>query len=246
MQKYEKYLSTENESVPDDIRLRIKNGGDITPVLFRDKDVILSSSDLWYEAGYSELSDGNMLVSMYCEMPGVTEEMIKWWFHWHPKESARYKLWFPGEHFAISYNKRNKEYFSCVDVPSFEENTHYPVEKIGNAVLPLEIRFVSPEVFGFSEKVLQKNGNPLIISGHVGVFRGIVRHTEMAHIFFKTEKGLLLVSRFWIGSLLKTGIMRKIIANENIASGMAEHCCVEYRNLAMKLPELYKEFSGTY
>lgn len=246
MQKYEKYLRIKNVSVPEEIAAKIKNGGKITPLLLSEKDAVLSSHGLWYDAGYTKLPDGNMLVSMYCEMPGITEEMIKWWFHWHPKESARYKLWFPGEHFAISYSRRNKEYFSSEAVPDFEENTHYPVEKIGNAVLPLEIRFVSPENFGFSEKALRESGDPLIISGHVGVFRGLVRHTEMAHIFFKTEKGLLLVSRFWIGALLKTELMRKIIANENIASGMAEHCFIEYRNLAKKLPELYKEFNGTY
>ena len=71
---------------------------------------------------------------------------------------------------------------------------------------------------------------------------GLVNHTEMAHIFKQTEDGLFLISRFWLGATLKNPLLRKEILTDGTAKGMAAHCCVEYRNLAQILPELYRLF----
>ncbi|MBR2045286.1 MAG: hypothetical protein IJ958_04030 [Agathobacter sp.] len=46
--------------------------------------------------GYCKFSEGSYLVS----------EMIQWWFWRHPQKDERYQIWFPGEHFAISYAKK--------------------------------------------------------------------------------------------------------------------------------------------
>ena len=35
---------------------------------------------------------------------------------------------------------------------------------------------------------------------------------------------------------------RKLIITDNMARGMAEHCCIEYRNLCEILPMLYDEY----
>lgn len=215
---------------------------DITPTPFSKKDSILSDEKLYGEMGYKKMSDNTYLVSMACPMPGVTAEMIKWWFWWHPQASIRYKLWFPGEHMGISYDKKQREYFSKNSCPEFQNNTHYPIEKIGKAVLPLRIDFVSAEDFGFSRQVMTDNNIELIVCGHVGAFRGLVMHTEMAHIFKKTPEGLLLISRFWLGKTMKSRLLKRAIIDENMAISMAEHCYVEYRSLAGILPELYNEY----
>ncbi|MDE5995689.1 MAG: hypothetical protein K2G56_02095 [Eubacterium sp.] len=34
-------------------------------------------------------------------------------------------------------------------------------------------------------------------------------------------------------------MLRKIILTDETAKGMAEHCCIEYRNLVEILPRLY-------
>lgn len=37
-------------------------------------------------------------------------------------------------------------------------------------------------------------------------------------------------------------LLRKLIITEDMARGMAEHCCIEYRNLCEILPLLYEEY----
>lgn len=118
----------------------------------------------------------------------------------------------------------------------------YPVEKIGKSKIPLSIEFVKPEKFGFSKSIMRENDIPLILCGHVGVNKGCIKHTEMAHIFKSTEDGLLLISYFWIGKTLKNKMLRKIVLTDKTAMDMAKHCCIEYRNLVEILPDLYKEY----
>lgn len=216
-----------------------KNEITLTP--FECKNDILSNTDLQNEIGFKKMGDGTYLVSMVCPMPDITAEMIEWWFWWHPQADERYKVWFPGAHFGIGYSKKQKEYFNQKSCPVFRNNTQYPLEKIGGAKLPLRIDFVTPEEFGFSRQVMQENDIPVIVCGHVGAFNNLVKHTEMAHIFKQTEKGLFMISRFWLGKTMKNPLLRKLIITEDMARGMAEHCCVEYRNLSEILPILYNE-----
>lgn len=215
---------------------------EITKTPFGQKNDILKNQNLQKEVGYKKMDDGSYLVSMYCPMPNITPEMINWWFWWHPQAKERYKVWFPGEHLGIGYSNKQKEYFSQVSCPKFQNNTHYPVEKIGKMKLPLRIDFVTPEEFGFSKSIMEENGIPLIVCGHVGALKGLIMHTEMAHIFKQTEDGLFMFSRFWLGKTMKNPLLKKLIITEAMAKDMAEHCCVEYRNLCEILPLLYEKY----
>ena len=78
---------------------------------------------------------------------------------------------------------------------------------------------------------------PLIVCGHVSAFNELIWHTEMAHIFHQTNDGLFLASRFWLGRTMNP-ILRKLMINDDMACGMAEHCAIEYRNLAEIVPTL--------
>lgn len=227
--------------IPIDIAKQIADKK-ITLTDFADKNDILKSEALQNEVGFSKFKDGSYLVSMTCPMPDITPEMIEWWFWWHPQKSERYRAWFPVEHYSVGYARKDTDYFNCKAQPEFQNNTQYPTERIGGLPLPLRIDFVTPEEFGFSKDTMQQNNIPLIVCGHVGAINGIIRHTEMAHIFKQTDSGLLLISRFWLGKTLKNPLLRKLILTDNTAKGMAEHCCIEYRNLAEILPQLYKEF----
>ncbi len=215
---------------------------EITPVSFEQKNNILANADLQNEIGFKKTDNGTYLVSMVCPMPEITKEMIEWWFWWHPQAKERYQVWFPGAHFGIGYSKKQKDYFNQKSCPPFQNNTQYPLEKIGSAKLPLRIDFVTPEEFGFSRQIMEENDIPLIVCGHVGAFNNLVKHTEMAHIFKQTENGLFMISRFWLGKTMKNPLLRKLIITEDMARGMAEHCCIEYRNLCEILPLLYEEY----
>ncbi|HIS63511.1 MAG TPA: hypothetical protein IAC14_14965 [Candidatus Scybalomonas excrementigallinarum] len=52
----------------------------------------------------------------------------------------------------------------------------------------------------------------------------------------------ILCRRFWIGKSLKNPLFRKLLLTAKAARGMAEHCCIEYRNLVEILPELYEKY----
>lgn len=228
-------------AVPADISEKINTKNAITLTEFSNANEILIDPALQQEIGYRKFTDGSFLVSMVCPMPSITADMIKWWFWWHPQENKRYQVWYPGEHFSISYGKRDKAYFTEKVCPQFRPNTQYPVERIGRMKMPLRIDFVEPKDFGFSEHTMEEHDIPLIVCGHVGAYRGAVRHTEMAHIFKRTENGLFMISRFWLGKTLKNPLLRKKILTDETARGMAEHCCIEYRNLVEILPHLYAE-----
>lgn len=209
---------------------------------FESKNDILSSTELQTEVGYAKMDDGTYLVSMICPMPGVTVEMIEWWFWWHTQDSLRYQVWYPSEHISIKYHKKDRTFFEQPKVPAFVPNTQYPVEKIGGMKMPLRIDFVTPEEFGFLTRSMQENHISKIVCGHVGAFNNLVKHTEMAHIFKQTENGLFMISRFWLGKTMKSKLLRKFIITEKMARGMAEHCCIEYRNLHEILPILYDKY----
>ncbi len=234
-------MKKELPQIPDEIKTALRNSN-ITPTQFNQMNDILKNQNLQKEVGYKKMDDGSYLVSMYCPMSNITPEMIKWWFWWHPQANERYQVWFPGEHLGIGYSNKQKEYFSQESCPEFQNNTHYPVEKIGKMKLPLRIDFVTPEEFGFSKSVMQENDIPLIVCGHVGALKGLVMHTEMAHIFKQTEDGLFMFSRFWLGKTMKNPLLKKLIITEAMAKDMAEHCCVEYRNLCEILPLLYEKY----
>lgn len=240
----ERLLHKKLPEIPKDISEQIKNKNQISLTSFDDKNLILTDESLQSEVGYGKMADGSYLVSMVCPMPNITPEMILWWFWWHAQKSERYRVWFPGEHFAVSYSRKDRDYFKTDSLPEFKNNTQYPTERIGGIRLPLRIDFTEPSEFGFSKEYMSQNNIPLIMCGHVGAFKGLVWHTEMAHIFKQTEYGLMLISRFWIGKNLKNPLLRKIILTDETAKGMAEHCCVEYRNLAEILPELYESESS--
>lgn len=225
--------------IPADITEKLAHP-EITLTAFEKKNDILCDGALQQEIGYGQFPDGSWLVSMTCPMPGITAEMIRWWFWWHPQEALRYQVWFPGSHFGINYKRKDRAYFAQDTMPPFQPNSQCPVEEIGGSRMPLRIDFVTPEQFGFSREAMEYGNIAEIVCGHVSAFNGLVKHTEMAHIFKQTEDGLLMISRFWLGKTMHP-LLRKIIMTDQMARGMAEHCCIEYRNLCQILPALYKE-----
>ena len=214
----------------------------ITKTAFTDKNEILSNSKVQAEVGYTKMDNGTYLVSMVCPMPGITVDMIEWWFWWHTQDSLRYQVWYPGDHISIKYHKKDRTFFEQPNMPAFVPNTQCPVERIGGIKMPLRIDFVTPEEFGFSKQVMQENNIPKIICARVGAFNNLVKHTEMAHIFKQTDDGLFMISRFWLGKTMNNPLLRKLIITDKMAKGMAEHCCIEYRNLHEILPLLYAKY----
>lgn len=214
----------------------------ITLTPFEQKNQILTDEKLQKEVGYKKDENGIWQVSCWCEMPNVTAQMINWWFWWHPKADERYQAWYPEMHRKIHYRKSDSAYFNQKNIPSFKDNVQYPTETIGNQTTECVLKFVSPEEDGFDSALLKEKNVSAVVCAHVGTMKGLVMHTEMTHICFQKDDGLFMVNRFWLGKLLGSKLLRSKMITEDVARGMCEHCLVEYRNMAERLSELYKEF----
>lgn len=227
-------------AIPAEIQEKLEHPN-ITLTAYESKDDVLTHPALHQEVGFKQFPDGSWLISMVCPMPGITKEMIDWWFWWHCQDNLRYQVWFPGDHITNTYHKKDRAYFEQETQPAFQPNSQCPVEKIGGVKMPLRIDFVTPEEFGFTKKALERGSIATAVCGHVSAFGGLIPHTEMAYIFRQTENGLFMFSRFWLGKTMNP-MLRKFVMTERMASGMAEHCCIEYRNLAEILPDLYDRY----
>jgi len=62
-----------------------------TPI--HQRNDLLKPGNLPAEMGYCKMPDGTGFVAMVTKMPGVTSEMINWWFAWQGLEGLRYKIW---------------------------------------------------------------------------------------------------------------------------------------------------------
>jgi hypothetical protein len=203
-------------------------------------DRLLDPEPLPAEVGWCRLDDGVGYVAVRTEMPGVSAEMIDWWFEWHPDASIRYQLWFPGKHEANRWKPGpggpgSKRLWGSV---------HYPVEDVGLGMQPLFINFRRPTELGFSSDGIGDPDVATIVCGRSGDGRLRVAHTLMTHVFLRgagRAEGVTLRSSFWIGALLRPALLRRLVPGD-APRLLADHCAQEYSNLAAILPGLYERF----
>lgn len=251
MSGYEKYLKRENVPLPELHSEILRKGEDIPlegVLSFSEKDKLLEGGYSPFENGFYHFKDGSAYVACLTKMPRVTIEMLYWWFWWHSLEPIRYRIWYPEKHFDV-----------YTDSTGF---THYVTEDVGVGKQKLIIKFLTPLEFGFDQSKLESLGfDKFIICAKVGVKKAwlTVWHTKMCHVAQKTEHGVEMRSRFWIGDKLevegiggriltwllnKPAVKRRIIP-EGIGKHIFHHCAQEYHNLGELLPEIYRGEKGS-
>jgi len=190
---------------------------------------LLNRGYLSTELGYTVFSDGTGYVSSMVKMPGVTPEMIDWWFTWHELEPLRYKIWDHYVHFDIRVDEHDRERLLSHDIPVKERNwnvTHHVKEDIGGGAAEIEIHFVSPKDCGFDMSRFTEPAVGTAICSSGGA--------SMVHIARRIPGGIELRSRFWFPPEAKMPMV--------VLRGLNLHNLEEYSNLAAILPSLYKEF----
>jgi phloretin hydrolase len=223
----------------------------------RSLDRLLDPSSLRAETGWCTLPDGVAYAAVRTEMPGVTGDMVDWWFDWHQRDPSRYRLWFPGAHRSISF-----EPAPAPAAKPFWGAVHHPVEDIGIGMERLRIAFQPPTRLGFSTDALDDQRVATIVGGFVGDDRRRAQHTVMAHVFLARPEGVVGRSRFWIGAalrpyapapvagaatpLINRRFVRARLIPRRTARAMAEHCAAEYANLAALLPELHARYADDH
>jgi hypothetical protein len=200
-----------------------------------DAERLLDPAPLAGETGWCELSDGVRYVAVRTELPGVTGEMIDWWFDWHPRDPVRYRIWHPEAHFDNALDpppaSGAKPHWGAV---------HHPVEDVGLGVVHARIAFKRPTELGLSTDALDDPAVATIVCGVAGDDRLRLFHTPMFHVFLRQGDGVVLRSRFWLGAALRPRVLRRLVP-ARLPRALARHCAEEYANLGALLPEVHEQ-----
>jgi hypothetical protein len=157
-----KYFYKEPAKVPEDVMAAIQAG----PMNFRDAlpfekiNDLLNSGYHAVETGHCRMPDNTCYVAVLTKMPGVTGEMLDWWFWWHAVESLRYKIWYPGAHVGNSVENREQlENPSLSARERYWNNPQYPVEDVGIGPDILTITFIRRRISDSTRRVSRRPGS---------------------------------------------------------------------------------------
>ena len=217
-------------------------------------------------SGYGVIEDGPCSYTQSRHLlPGVTSQMMAWWFTWHPLESERYYLWFPHAH--IHNSVQDPQRLADTKLSYGERLYHNPnhiTEYIGDTYLDVLIHFNTPESFGLDPHLLQQKGFTFNASGiSTSCEDPLTPMTLMLHLGRDTPAGFELVNRYWTGAHASwdrfidfpDGGQRSVAAAhkagmdtamlEKLAFEMAIHDMTEFTALGQFLPPLYQAFGET-
>ncbi|WP_424186341.1 DAPG hydrolase family protein [Actinokineospora sp. G85] len=218
------------------------------------------------ETGWTRTGKGTLVVACRTDMPGVTARMWDWWFGWHSRDSARYKLWHPDAHQFCAVAEDRGADRALTDRQRYHGNVSYVDEYIGGALLRLAIRFVDPARLGFAD-----TPGTTHICALVGVSDLPVATGWFVHQVRPTDEGVEMRSRFFLGDsrildlpahsvssptaarLLTSPAGQVALApavavagrramGDSLGPDLLRHCAAEMNHLAGFLPKLHEEF----
>lgn len=219
------------------------------------------------ETGWTRLDSGVYMVSVLTPMPNVTAAMWDWWFGWHGRETARYKLWFPDAHQFSALGEDRSGDGTLTDRQRYVGNVSYVDEYVGGQLLRLAIRFLDPSRVGIVEApgtthICARVGlstYPVAIGWLIHQVRPTVDGAEMRSRFFLNDTKLLALPARALppggatriltsaaGRALGAATLRSRLASRLMPStlgpDMVFHCASEMNHLASFLPDLHAEF----
>ena len=230
-----------------DAALRLENISDL-----------LSPGYLDSETGWCVFSNGAGYVSVHNRMPGVTVEMVNWWFAWHGLESLRYKLWWPKGHFAVSVSEKDRQKILDPNRPlvdKFQGITHHVVEDTGAGPEDIFISFLRPEEMGFDMERFKRPNVGTFVGGY-GFSSPVGAPPEhpkqvatMCHFVREIEGGVEFRTRFWFGYHIIDGeptlmLPPGVRVPEIFPYALTRHNIEEYCRLKAILPQIYQEQRG--
>lgn len=256
---YAKYLDRKPAVPPESALAVMDNPINAEKALIPEKlNDLLNQGYFDIEAGWCVMPNGSAYVANLTKMPGVTVEMINWWFAWHALDPLRYKIWWPEGHYDISVSDEDKKKILDPDTPlvqKFQGIKHHVIEDIGGGASEIQIQFMTPEDFGFDMSAFKTPNVGTLIAGN-----GRVRPVKapfffpkspavMCHFVREIQDGIEFRTRFWIGYQIVNKRPKKklppfIKVPASVPKGLAIHNVYEYHNLASFLPQLYEEQKG--
>ena len=251
---YAKYFYKELAEVPAEDLEKV-NAGPVDPSLatsIQDRNDMMKPGYMDVETGYTVMRDGSGFAATLVKMPGITPEMLDWWFNWHPLEGLRYALWCPVAHTDISV-KNPAQHLDSSGVDLQERNygsTHYPVEGFNvEGSQKIAIEFFSPREYGLDMEMFTEPGISRAYCANVILSLLRTPFNTFFHAIREADDGVEYRSRYWIGYTMKKGAPAKVrrpipFKMMDLARNNCLHSLIEYNNLASFLPQLYEEVGG--
>lgn len=219
-----------------------------------DINDLLNPGYLEVETGYCVLPNGAGYVSVCNKMPGVTVDMVNWWFAWHGLDELRYKIWWPKGHYTVGVSDEARAKIldpNTKITDKFQGVTHRVIEDVGGGKEEIFISFLKPEDTHFDmERFHQPNISTLVMANGVSTMLEVPNAPKvpavMCHFVREIEGGVEFRTRFWLGYQIIDKKPVKLLppqvrVPEFVPMGLAIHCIEEYSNLKKILPSIYEE-----
>ncbi|HCO62589.1 MAG TPA: phloretin hydrolase [Clostridiales bacterium] len=244
---YAKYFNQPLAAIPQE-KLDVWQGPMADPstaLAFEDRAKFQRADVPGLQDGFTVAPNGTGFVANTTFMPGVTAEMIDWWFGWHSVTSdLRYKMWDKEDHWYARADK--PEYVKDPNVPLNQKTwgvNHSIKEDIGLGADDLLLCFRRPSELGYDESLIGTDDCLAMVCAYgLGSAPAL-----MTHIARKAEGGILFCSRFWMGyGPNQEGQLVKLVPDgvsipEIVPRALYGHNIKEYSNLAAILPSVYAE-----
>lgn len=243
---YVKYLDLPYPEIPEEVIAGMREPLDPDKVLhIHARNDLLNEGYLQGEIGYCILPDGSGYVASLTKMPGVTLEMLEWWFVWHGIESLRYRIWDPDDHYEARVTPRHLKKRLDTSLSLVERNwdtSDFVYENVGDGASSLRISFRSPEAFGFDMDRFVSQPVTAICA-HSGPPDEAISRTVFIHFARQTPEGIELRSRFWLGWMIlnKKAVRTDFEVDPRRVAGLGRHSPREFHRLAKYLPQIYTE-----
>ncbi|MPW24729.1 phloretin hydrolase [Alkalibaculum sp. M08DMB] len=250
---YFKYYEMEMATPPAEKYEEISKGpiAQSEALLIQDRNDLFKPGYLDCEFGYTIMEDGTGYVANHTFMPGVTGEMLQWWFAWHPLDPLRYAIWDNEDHFGIEISDEVRKKIMNPNIPLKEKSwgvTHVVQESTGGPSTQIEIMFQYPKDLGYDQEQIGTDACSFMVcaNGLSLMPDGKKSAAVMTHMARDIEGGVELRSRFWMGYHIIHGQPVKLIPDgfrlpKFIPQELIGHNVKEYTNLASILPKVYAE-----
>lgn len=203
--------------------------------------------------GYYPLKAGGLLVAGNIPMPGVTADMLYWWFAWHGLEPLRYAIWDCEDHYDVKISDEGRARALDPSIPMEQKTwgaTHTVLESIGGPADEIVLMFRNPADMGYDlSRIGTENCEFLVCcNALMGSMKIPVIMTECAK---KIDGVMTFMARFWVGYHVIDGEARYLLPPEvqlpeEVAMGLEAHNIKEFSNLARILPAVYAEEKGRW
>lgn len=251
---YAPFWNPQLAPLPEHVREAVAHGPIAGPLLppLAEAARCFESGGTDVENGFALVAGGTLHVAVVTEMPGVSPEMIDWWFGWHSDEPERYKLWHPQAHVYAAWQNASSALAGAKGRARYVGQTSCVDEYIGSTLGSYAIRFLPPGELGLDEVRLADAQQATCVCARTGFEHAPLDFGYLAHDVERTATGSTMRSRFWIGgehaAPRRGGPLAKLavsVTKRFLKPGAAEgaallvHCSQEMSHLASFLPRLY-------